>query len=238
MKRVLLVAALAAAAVVTFAGSAGATNECRGLQVCIRVPGPWVVVPTARTVPRPLAEFELSCPQGAIAAGLDAELSVQADRRQLAGHARRSREPRRLDRPRRALLRPLRRRLGGRTRPSGRTSAASRPRAAACASRPPPPASTRPATRRRAASRPCGSQPGRTTTVAQACKAGETARRHDPRGRLLHGPAAGGAPRRLGHRLGARQRQSRRRRPPAPAPRSPGSRTVVQVGALCAGATA
>jgi hypothetical protein len=37
-----------------------------------------VVVPTARTVPRPLAEFELSCPQGAVAAGLDAELSVQS----------------------------------------------------------------------------------------------------------------------------------------------------------------
>ena len=78
MRRVLLVAALAAAAVAVFAGPAGATNECRGLQVCIRVPGPWVVVPTARTVPRPLAEFELSCPQGAVAAGLDAELSVQS----------------------------------------------------------------------------------------------------------------------------------------------------------------
>lgn len=77
MRRV-LVAAVALAAVAAFAGPARATNECRGLQVCIHVPGPWVVVPVSRGVPRPRAEFQLTCPKGYIVGGLDAELSVRA----------------------------------------------------------------------------------------------------------------------------------------------------------------
>ena len=40
-----LLAVLAAALVA--AAPAGATNECRGLMVCIPIAGPWVVVPTA-----------------------------------------------------------------------------------------------------------------------------------------------------------------------------------------------
>ena len=45
-----VVTGLAALAVVP---TAGATNECRGLNPCVKVAGPWVVVPTTRTVPRP-----------------------------------------------------------------------------------------------------------------------------------------------------------------------------------------
>jgi hypothetical protein len=58
---------LALAAVVLPAGS-GATNECRGIQTCISVPGPWVVVP-----PHGEAQFLLQCPrrQGVVG-GLDA----------------------------------------------------------------------------------------------------------------------------------------------------------------------
>src|ERR687888_516921 len=55
-------------------GSAAATNECRGLQVCVRVAGPWVVVPASRAP----AQFQLACPRGFIVGGLDAELSDRA----------------------------------------------------------------------------------------------------------------------------------------------------------------
>ena len=52
------------------AGSAGATSECRGLQVCVPVIGPWVVAPAGTQV-----SFQLACPQRFVVAGLDAELS-------------------------------------------------------------------------------------------------------------------------------------------------------------------
>ena len=77
MKRLLVLAA-ALAAVAATAAPAGATNECRGLQVCVRVPGPWVVVPPELGAPRAGVQFQLSCPRGFIAAGLDAELSDRA----------------------------------------------------------------------------------------------------------------------------------------------------------------
>jgi hypothetical protein len=62
----------------TVAPSAGATNECRGLNPCVPVAGPWVVVPTASTLPRPQAQYQLTCPRGFVVAGIDAELSDQA----------------------------------------------------------------------------------------------------------------------------------------------------------------
>lgn len=60
------------------AGTAGATNECRGLQVCVRVHGPWVVVPGRLGSSRAPAQFQLSCPRGFVVGGLDAELSDRA----------------------------------------------------------------------------------------------------------------------------------------------------------------
>jgi hypothetical protein len=62
----------------TVAPSAGATNECRGLNPCVPVAGPWVVVPMARSAPRPQAQYQLTCPRGFVVAGIDAELSDQA----------------------------------------------------------------------------------------------------------------------------------------------------------------
>ena len=59
---------LLAAAIV--APSAHATNECRGLTVCVPVTGPWVVTPSVSRV-----EYDLSCPKGYVVAGLDAELT-------------------------------------------------------------------------------------------------------------------------------------------------------------------
>lgn len=68
MRRVLVLAAACAAAGVAAAG-AGATNECRGLQVCVPVEGPWVVTGGAEV------SFQLSCPKRFVVGGLDAELS-------------------------------------------------------------------------------------------------------------------------------------------------------------------
>jgi hypothetical protein len=53
------------------ASTASATNECRGLQICVPVAGPWVVATPGQT------EFQLSCPKNFIVAGLDAELSAR-----------------------------------------------------------------------------------------------------------------------------------------------------------------
>jgi hypothetical protein len=76
MRRLLIVAAGAAAAFAFSAAPAGATNECRGLMICVPIVGPWVVVPTGSAVPRPSVDFQLSCPRGFIVGGLDAELSA------------------------------------------------------------------------------------------------------------------------------------------------------------------
>ena len=78
MRRSLIVPAVVVAALATGAAPAGATNECKGLQICVRVAGPWVVVPVSQSVQRPQVEFQLSCPRGYIVGGLDAELSDRA----------------------------------------------------------------------------------------------------------------------------------------------------------------
>jgi hypothetical protein len=77
MRRLLLLAVLGVAGVVA-APAGAATNECRGLQTCVPVAGPWVVVPAKRSTPRPQVQFQLSCPKGYIVGGTDAELSDRA----------------------------------------------------------------------------------------------------------------------------------------------------------------
>lgn len=78
MRRLAVLVAVAGATLVSGAAPASATNECRGLMICVRVAGPWVVVPTGSRVPLPRAEYELSCPRGYVVGGLDAELSDRA----------------------------------------------------------------------------------------------------------------------------------------------------------------
>jgi hypothetical protein len=78
VKRLVVIAAFASAVAGLGTAPAGATNECRGLQVCVRVAGPWVVVPAALTTPRPRVDFQLSCPRGYVIGGLDAELTDRA----------------------------------------------------------------------------------------------------------------------------------------------------------------
>lgn len=68
----------ATAAALVGAGPAGAAHECDGLQVCVPVSGPWVVVPASTAVPRVRVEWQVTCPKGHVAGGLDARLSVRA----------------------------------------------------------------------------------------------------------------------------------------------------------------
>jgi hypothetical protein len=75
VSRPLVLALVAGAALLVGVAPARATNECRGLVVCVPVAGPWVVVPTRQGVPRPRVEYQLSCPRGYVVGGLDAELS-------------------------------------------------------------------------------------------------------------------------------------------------------------------
>jgi len=65
------------AALLAVAAPAGAANECDGLQVCVPVAGPWVVVPASTSTPRPHVEYQLTCPRGHVVGGLDARLSVR-----------------------------------------------------------------------------------------------------------------------------------------------------------------
>jgi hypothetical protein len=77
MRPLLLALAAVLAVAAAAAPTAGAaTHECDGLQICVPVTGPWVVVPTARTAAAPV-EFQLDCPRGYIVGGLDAELSAR-----------------------------------------------------------------------------------------------------------------------------------------------------------------
>ncbi len=69
-----VVGALAVAA--AFAPAGGATNECHGIQACIRVPGPWVLVPAGGR-----SQYLLSCPGGrSVVGGLDAQATSRAVR--------------------------------------------------------------------------------------------------------------------------------------------------------------
>jgi hypothetical protein len=67
--RRLLVLGAAATVCAVVAAPAGATNECRGLQVCVPVTGPWVLAAPGEV------QFELACPKRFVVGGLDAELS-------------------------------------------------------------------------------------------------------------------------------------------------------------------
>jgi len=69
VRRLLVVAALAGTCAAAAAAPAAATNECKGLQVCVPVAGPWVLAAPG------LVQFQLSCPKRFIVGGLDAEVS-------------------------------------------------------------------------------------------------------------------------------------------------------------------
>jgi hypothetical protein len=70
-----IVVGVLAAAVAAWAAPANATSECRGLNPCVPVAGPWVVVPAGRALPRAQVQYQLTCPNGFIVGGVDAELA-------------------------------------------------------------------------------------------------------------------------------------------------------------------
>lgn len=72
MRRLAVLALVAGGLAAVAAAPAGATNECKGLQVCVPITGPWVLTSSAATV-----EYQLPCPKGFVVAGLDAELSTR-----------------------------------------------------------------------------------------------------------------------------------------------------------------
>ena len=73
------VVAVTLVAALSLAAPAGSANECDGLQVCVPIAGPWVVVPAAATgTTRRQASWQLTCPRRFIVGGLDAELSQRA----------------------------------------------------------------------------------------------------------------------------------------------------------------
>jgi hypothetical protein len=71
-RRLAVVVALATAALAVAAAPAGATNECRGLQVCVPITGPWVLASGGAEV-----QYQLPCPRRFLVAGLDAELTTR-----------------------------------------------------------------------------------------------------------------------------------------------------------------
>lgn len=75
MRRIAIVGAVAAGFAATTAPAGAATNECRGLNPCVPIAGPWVIVPVGRSAPRPQVQFQLTCPRGYVVGGVDAELT-------------------------------------------------------------------------------------------------------------------------------------------------------------------
>jgi hypothetical protein len=78
VRRALGLAAVGLVAALATAVPAAGANECDGLQVCVPVAGPWVVVPAATGSSRPRVEWQVTCPRNHIAGGLDAQLSQRA----------------------------------------------------------------------------------------------------------------------------------------------------------------
>jgi hypothetical protein len=60
-------------------GAASAANECKGLQTCLPVAGPWVAIPAPARGGAPTVVWEMRCPlRGYIVAGIDARVSDRA----------------------------------------------------------------------------------------------------------------------------------------------------------------
>jgi hypothetical protein len=79
VKAIAIAIAFAATALAVGTTPASATtNECNGLQTCVPVAGPWVIIPVAGGTSRPHVEYQLSCPAGFVVGGIDVELSDRA----------------------------------------------------------------------------------------------------------------------------------------------------------------
>jgi len=74
LTRALLAAPLLGLVILAQPVAANATNECKGLDVCITVPGPWVAVPAAPAGAASTVQYQVTCPKRSVAGGLDAVL--------------------------------------------------------------------------------------------------------------------------------------------------------------------
>jgi hypothetical protein len=76
---VVLAAAAAASAVPGLTQQAEAADECRGLLVCLPVPGPWVAIAAPSGQGAPSTEYVLQCPlPNYVVAGIDVRISDRA----------------------------------------------------------------------------------------------------------------------------------------------------------------
>ena len=79
LRNLTLVASVVVVAALLGAGEARAADECRGLQVCLPVPGPWVAIPAPSGDGVPSVTWQMRCPlRGYIVAGIDARVSDRA----------------------------------------------------------------------------------------------------------------------------------------------------------------
>jgi hypothetical protein len=75
----LLAALLAVGLGAVGAGDAQAADECKGLQTCLPVTGPWVAIPASARGGAPTVVWQMRCPlKGYIVAGVDARVSDRA----------------------------------------------------------------------------------------------------------------------------------------------------------------
>jgi hypothetical protein len=74
VRRALVAAAAFSLVALAGPGRAAATNECKGLDVCISVPGPWVAIPAAPATGVSTVSYQVTCPKRSVAGGLDAVL--------------------------------------------------------------------------------------------------------------------------------------------------------------------
>lgn len=74
--RLVIVALVAVMASLVSLGEARAANECKGLQVCLPVTGPWVAIPAPARGALSTVVWEMRCPlRNYIVAGIDARVS-------------------------------------------------------------------------------------------------------------------------------------------------------------------
>lgn len=72
VSRALIAVAAAATMTLALAVDAGAGRECDGIDVCVSVHGPWVVVPASSAPSRQPTYYQLRCPRRYVVGGLDA----------------------------------------------------------------------------------------------------------------------------------------------------------------------
>ena len=137
-RRTLTLVVALVAAVLGGAGEARAADECRGLQVCLPVPGPWVAIPGPGGRRRPDRQLGDALPPARLHRRAGSTRASRIAPSTSRSAARTAPPSRRASPPvERCCSRPCTRARHASRRPSGRSSAACPPRVAAAGARPP-----------------------------------------------------------------------------------------------------